>query len=566
MADPFVLSHVRRLPLFAQLNPEQLDVMAGAFQQIHYRAGEALYHQGEDSHALYLFVSGGGQILTVDANGAQHPQSSVAPGEYVGESSLFTGNPRDMTVVATAESIVLCLPKPRLDVILSARPDIRALLNVRKDLMENVQVQQARGVRSDEAVLFTTRRHPWTFAGKALRGVILFTLLLALAIFSLRLPLDVRFVSVGLFGLALVLPTLLSLVWFFDWRNDFYTITNQRVIHEERHLLTGREEREQVLLDRLQNVNIERRGYIPELVGFGDLTLTTAGQPKPLVLDRIPNPAGVQRLIFDQLLNRPISDPAANQAAIRSQVNGLIGASDGGATMAAPSPIMPSVGNIPPTYQSTTGGLIPRMRTVDGTRIIYRKYWFVLIGHLWKPIFAYGLLVLLIVVRLFVRSPLVASVSPLGALLIAAAWLVINTFWLVWEYLSWYEDVYIIDDDTITDITRTPFGLRESRMQASLQQIQNVTSAIRNLWGSLFNYGDVTIQTAAGNAQIVFKGVYKPNAVAEEILQRVRQYELRRAASQQSSQQRAFGNILSAYHQATRADGNLPPDPTHPQR
>ncbi len=551
MADPFVLAHVRRLPLLAQLNPDQLDTVAGLFQQVRYRTGEPLYHQGEDSHALFLFVSGGAQILRIGADGAAVPQAAVAPGEYVGESSLFTGDPRDMSVIANVESIVLCLPKNKFDVLLTERPDIRALLHIPKNVMQNVQVQQARGVRSDETVLLTTRRHPWTFAGKTLGSVILFTFLAAIAIFSLRLPPDLRFLSFVFFGLALLLPTLLALIWFFDWRNDYFTITSQRVIHEERHLLTGQEEREQVLLGSVQNVNIRRSGYIAELIGFGDLLLTSAGHPTPMLLDRIPNPASVQRLIFEQLQHRPATDSAANQAALRAQVNSVIGMNQSDQTI----PLSPAttVGTIPTPYQSSTkGGLLPAMRRVEGNRIIYRKYWFVLIGHIWKPLFGYVLLFLLLAVRITIRNPLTTSVTPLGTLLIATLWLAINTFWLVWAYLSWYEDIYIIDDETVTDIVRTPFGLRESRMQASLQQVQNVTSSIRNVFGSVFNYGDVTIQTAAENAQMVFRGVYHPNAVAEEILQRVRQYQARRAAGDQAAQQRALAEMLSAYHQATK--------------
>ncbi len=167
------------------------------------------------------------------------------------------------------------------------------------------------------------------------------------------------------------------------------------------------------------------------------------------------------------------------------------------------------------------------MRVQDGSRLIYRKHWIVLVGKIWKPLLGYLLLAVLLVLRLAVHSNLVEMITPAAVFVIVGVWLAINSFWMLWEYLAWRDDVYIVDDETVTDITRLPFGLREARMQAGLRQVQNVTSDIRSLWGSVLNEGNVVIQTAAQNGQLVFYNVSNPSRVAEEILQRVRRYQNR---------------------------------------
>ena len=85
MADRFILSHIQRLPMFTRCDDGQLEVMANAFRELNGAPNVPLYRQGEDSHVMYVFVSGGGQIIR---NG--QVQATVMPGQYVGESSLYS--------------------------------------------------------------------------------------------------------------------------------------------------------------------------------------------------------------------------------------------------------------------------------------------------------------------------------------------------------------------------------------------------------------------------------------------------------------------------------------------
>jgi membrane protein YdbS with pleckstrin-like domain len=557
VADPFVVSHVRRLPLFAYLSPEQLDVVASAFQRHRYAPGERLYSRGEDSQGLYLFVSGGGRILRAGPDGIEREVGQVQPGAYVGETSLFLHERRDASVIAAQDSIVLVLPKAQFDAVLNARPDIRPLLNMPRALMDSLQQQRERGVRPDEVTLLLTRRHPWAFAGRALRGALLFALLLGLALVSTRVTLlPAPILPLGFLALAVVVPGLMGLYYFLEWRNDYFVLTNQRVVHEERFLMTGQERREQALLNNVQNVNVARRGPVAEVIGFGDVVISTAGNPQPVVLDKIPNPMHVQQLIFDQIQKNKAAQNIEDRNAIRSQIDALLTAPASAAQAPAPQ-----FNVTPPPSVNVFRLLFPRGRTVSGDRIIYRKHWFILIRNLWRPWLFYLALAALVMVRLSGRVTFLQAIPGVAFVVLGLLWLLFNTFWLYWEYADWYDDTYILDSQSIMEIKRRPLWLNENRKQAALQQIQNVTSQIGSIWAQLLNYGDVIIQTAAEHGAMEFRAVSNPKGVAEEILQRVQRRAELQSSAGQDEQRRMVAEYLAAYHQATRNDQAQPPPP-----
>ncbi len=567
MADPFVVSHVRRLPLFAHLSPDQVGAIAAAFQQARYAPGDRLYRQGELSQALYLFISGGGRVLYTGPDGIEREQGELQPGAHVGEEALFVGGRHDSSVVITQDSIVLILTKSSFDAVLRARPDIRSVLSIPKDLVNTVQAQQQRGIRSDEMTLLLTRRHPWAFAGHALRGVILFALLVGLALVTTRLSPPIPPLTLMILGLAVLLPVLLIVYYFFEWRNDYFIITSQRVIHEEHYLLTGEERRDQALLSSVQNVNVSRRGAIAEVIGFGDVVVNTAGNQRSVVLDMVPDPVRVQQLIFQQVQRRKEQETAQGQNVIRSQVEAMLSGS-GGNTVGTPvAPYSPYV-SYPQSSQSINPlvrifrAILPPMRLVEGDRVTYRKHWIVLIGNVWKPMLFFALFLVLVAVRWSGRLPFVQDIPGLVFWGAGLVWMALSAFWLYWEYIDWREDLYILDSQSVIDIKRRPLWLRETRIQAGLQQIQNVTSEIRSFWGQLLQFGTVIIQTAAEHGMMRFSAVHKPTEIAEEILQRVEHYGEIQANASQEEQHRVVSQYLSAYHQATRNDNiasSVPP-------
>lgn len=89
------------------------------------------------------------------------------------------------------------------------------------------------------------------------------------------------------------------------------------------------------------------------------------------------------------------------------------------------------------------------------------------------------------------------------------------SLFLIW--LSYYLNLQIITDRRIVDIDQT--GLFSHTVsELHIENIEDVTSDTKGLFGTLFNYGMVYVQTAASIERFEFDNVPNPAAVEKLIL------------------------------------------------
>ncbi len=101
-----------------------------------------------------------------------------------------------------------------------------------------------------------------------------------------------------------------------DWRNDIYILTHDRIIDQVRFPLLY-DQRTEARLDQVQNVRYQQ-GFWGGLLGFGDVTVETAGKTQPVVFLEVMNPRDIQQSIFqriDELNERRAAEEAARQHA-----------------------------------------------------------------------------------------------------------------------------------------------------------------------------------------------------------------------------------------------------------
>lgn len=114
------------------------------------------------------------------------------------------------------------------------------------------------------------------------------------------------------FFLALYLAGLLlyTLITWMAYYLDSWIITNQRIIDIEQHGLFHREVKE-TTLDRVQNVTIEIPGFVPTLLGFGDIRVETAGQGI-LLIKTVPHLEEAKNIIlkYSQQSREPLRAPS----------------------------------------------------------------------------------------------------------------------------------------------------------------------------------------------------------------------------------------------------------------
>ncbi|KKS96236.1 MAG: hypothetical protein UV71_C0001G0110 [Microgenomates group bacterium GW2011_GWC1_43_13] len=107
------------------------------------------------------------------------------------------------------------------------------------------------------------------------------------------------------------------------------------------------------------------------------------------------------------------------------------------------------------------------------------------------------------------------SLLPEGfSLVITLAWYLVTSAYAIEGFLNWYFNVYFVTTEEIIDVDF--FNLLGKRVSvADLDKIQDVSYSTHGVLGTVLNFGDVQIQTAAEITEFRFESVPSPERVAK---------------------------------------------------
>ncbi|WP_224245050.1 cyclic nucleotide-binding domain-containing protein [Hyalangium gracile] len=144
-----VMELLRAVDLFALLVPEELDRLRCDLVARRFGKNERIIEEGEEGHTFYLVVSGEVSVRT----GKGLEVTRLKRGNYFGEMSLLTGEPRAATVVAMEDSVLLELDRPAFARMFVTHPglarQLSSLLARRRTQLR--AVAEASGASSDAA-------------------------------------------------------------------------------------------------------------------------------------------------------------------------------------------------------------------------------------------------------------------------------------------------------------------------------------------------------------------------------------------------------------------------------
>ncbi|NBS41849.1 PH domain-containing protein [bacterium] len=118
-----------------------------------------------------------------------------------------------------------------------------------------------------------------------------------------------------------------------------------------------------------------------------------------------------------------------------------------------------------------------------------------------------------------------------GPILTLIACMYVASIWLFsfLEFTDYYLDTWVITNERVINIEQKGLFNRVAS-ELHLAAVQDVTSEVRGLIGTFFDYGDVFIQTAAEKERFDFKDIDHPEKVKELILKLVEVDKKRHAA------------------------------------
>jgi len=104
-----MIEFVKRVPLFSQLNEEQLQTVAQMCTKRTYKAGTVLFSEKDPGSVFYIVYSGSVKIYTASSTGEEKILSICKASESFGELSLIDGKPRSASAQTLEESVLITL-------------------------------------------------------------------------------------------------------------------------------------------------------------------------------------------------------------------------------------------------------------------------------------------------------------------------------------------------------------------------------------------------------------------------------------------------------------------------
>lgn len=100
---------LRKLPLFAGVDPCRLKVLCFASSRQSFSPGDVLFREGESSTGAYVLLSGSVDVHHATDNSRETRSGSDEAVAIVGQFSMLNNQPRRATVTALTPVEVLCI-------------------------------------------------------------------------------------------------------------------------------------------------------------------------------------------------------------------------------------------------------------------------------------------------------------------------------------------------------------------------------------------------------------------------------------------------------------------------
>ena len=493
---------------FMGLDEEQLKEVAARFQPMYRRKDKVIYRQGKPAKNFYIVYQGKVSVSRL-VKKQDRELYVLASGDFFGDAGLLSGSSRNETVKVIEDATLLWMSKVDFQKLLKDYPKTKTILQETARSRALAVKRDFSWLKDRETVFLISRKHI-IFMLLSLFFPSLLGLLSFLAMAAPILQLGdswswLMFVG-GMFGLFA------ALLWgwwnWANWENDYFVVTNWRVLWLEK-VIAFYESRREARLDKTQSNNITRP-FWGRILDYGTIQVNTfTGK---ISMSRVDRPALIAAYVDGLKERAKVVTLEEDKQAIEDELKQ--------AYQLHQNPQEQEVHLVkgPAKKKSKKPGyLTGALRTFLRLRyeyegvITYRKHWFVLIRKNILP-----LVLLLVLAALVVGLGLEGSLDNValgGGLCISSLFLVVIG-WMTYNYLDWANDLYQLSPEYINELERKPLG-EEIVNSAKLENILSIEHERGNLVRIILDFGTVAINV--GDRQFTFNDVKNPGRVHQDI-------------------------------------------------
>lgn len=530
---PDLVNILKRIHLFREIDDQRIETAAGLIEQRTYPSGTVIFQQDADPDYFYIIASG--QVRLTCAPSRAHPTGQLGildDEDYFGEEILESNWQRQVSAEAVGDTILMAISVEVFRQILEIIPELGQRLQL---ILDSYRLMLKTGfvwIEQDEAILFVARRHVIVLIQMILAPLLVGAVTIPILGFAF---LSTRMVTVGSFLLLAVVGNLAWLVWqYVDWSNDYYAITNQRTVFQEKVVLIY-DSRQESPLWAIQSTNIHW-SQIGRIIGYGNVEVRTFYGN--LLFRNIHMPTQVNAFIQQQQLRAQFRQRRLGIEDIKKYLDKRL-------KEGPEHPPLPQA-KTPPAKTDAFRQFISNLlhlRYESGKTIIYRTNWFILLKKTFLPGSLMLGLILLFVISARSRFALLSIQATCGLIFLFG---IIVFGWLAYQYMDWHNDLYLITPDQVVDVNKKPLG-REDRLSAPIKNIQNIEFKRLGIIGRIFNFGTVYIRV--GDRQLTFDDVYKPSDVQRELYHAMARIKAEESKRQTDERKIELGDWFDSYKQ-----------------
>ena len=532
------VAFIETLHLFQGIGEGHLFNFAESFHAKTFSAGETIIGAGKKASHFYIIFSG---KVDVTILGKIEKTVTYVRGDYLGENAIISAK-FNSSAIAKTDVVLLALDHSS-DKLSGSIDLLKNNLEVSVKCRELVAEKDFAWLHKDEVIYFLKRKHISLFWRRMFIPLLFIVFgALAMTIWWVRFSNVFWTIGVFLLGSAVILP-----LWYWlDWRNDYYVVTNQRLIWEEK-IIGMYSSRQEAMLADILSVSINTDKLIQSFLDYGKVSvhIMVGGMD----LEHTPHPRHTKRLI-DELVERTKSQyQQRTEEEIRQAiVNKLQNPNPPAVHKRTPLPQKKSFSEklnekIRPKKQYH----IFEQRFEEGGGIVYRKHWIVLLRLVGIPLLISALLLYFVSTQTYLiltQSPEALSDSLVSLAAVAS---LVSIGWGIYQYFSWSYDIFKVTKNAIFDIDRKPLGNENSR-SAPLENIESLTYKRDGILNIFFNYGTVYIHI--GSEAFDFQDVLDPASVQRDISRRYTANHISQKENAAKKDNQKWIDWFLTYHQS----------------
>jgi hypothetical protein len=548
-----IISMLKNIKLFDGLDSVQLDRVVALVHPVLLKEGETLRLDG--MFFPFYIVATGKVRYTQPIKGSPGQSYVLKHGDFFGADVVFRGRPKLFSIVALKPALLFSFQVEALRSLLNTIPALTK--NIKKQLSwyRLIHSKPFSWLGEEETVKVVCRKHPSYLFVIELAPLVVAWVGVFVILFANQLSTASFRLAVGWLGTAVVGAAGLWAFWrFFDWGNDFYIITDERIVWLERTigLYDSRQEAPLVAIKAGET----KSSQIGRWLGFGDvITQTFMGQ---VFFRHVGNPGVIKNMIDQErklaIERQMATDIHTIEGKIRQKIEpSQVVTVPMGMNTPAPEVATSSTSKLETKLITERlnfwQSLVARFQTrwESGGMITYRKHLYVLFRMTWLPTAsALGLMVGSGLIYYWRVNAQISLLTPGVILLIGISLTAMAILWWLYKFVDWSNDIYRVTPDKIIDSERKPLG-DEITKSAPLENIIGLDYERLGFLGVVLNFGNVIINVGTDN-KFIFYGIHNPARAQRDIFNYMFEHRRKKQQTDSLQEQERVSSYIAAYH------------------